>query len=293
MKKLRDLIYVDEGRLDTYVEQIGSPTGSHTALLWKFGVKPSGLSAEVTGQRAERERNRSDKIEIFLSHLKKTKMLDTGRVVDTRRYYNTNDRVFRLEEECNAIPVEIPTENGSFALKIWISDRDQFGEPNRLILIQNPPRDDAETYNPGSGYSVLLALQESGCNLEELFSSAKVGPLGRVKILQQQVDADGYESEIQSTAPRRKDHFESMAELSRTSMLMKRNRDAYHEALTHVREDKLQERFSSDPGGFLSWLGAKIGSQRQIETLYRIRDIFMDPILPSSVVTIGYPIFIS
>ena len=48
-----------------------------------------------------------------------------------------------------------------------------------------------------------------------------------------------------------------------------------------------------DPFGELSQIGAQIGPQRAIRTLYRIRYSFLTPGADTKMSTVGYPIFVA
>jgi hypothetical protein len=61
-------------------------------------------------------------------------------------------------------------------------------------------------------------------------------------------------------------------------------------------DEKVQARFAFKPLSVLREMGAEVGAQQNVETLYRVRDVHMETLQdggPIAIVTFGYPIFVS
>jgi hypothetical protein len=292
--RLRELIYVDDRRLDSYAEQIGPTTVYDKVPKWTIGASLIGIKVEATQERLARQLSKPEKINAVLKGLRGGSSLDYDRPRDLS-YFGQMDKVFRLET-CVAVSVRIPareTGDSSFrGMGMWVSENNTRAEPHRLLLIEDFARDDDSQFDPSSGYSTLLALSQEGYNLQHLFERAGVGPFADLQ--RQKVIADQAYDAVERDWGDIKKGF-NLESVQRTPKAQRKN-EAYLDSLARLSEEELGGRFANDPVEFFSWLGATIGSRRTIETLYRIRQVFVDSTekkRSNSIVTIGYPIFIA
>src|SRR5438270_8303087 len=118
--RLRNYIYFDNKRLDSYVNQITSPIAYDKVPFFKVGLSMLGLSVEGQQQRPSRERTVEEKIPILLEHLRRKRQLAIERICH-KAYYGKNEGVLRLEE-CDATRVRLPpTKKMKSEAVLWIS----------------------------------------------------------------------------------------------------------------------------------------------------------------------------
>src|ERR1041384_1203717 len=103
---LEEYLYVDDRRLDKYVEQIGSLIIYDKVPIWTAKLSLLGPAAEGTQQRTGRPLRQSEKIKRLLDHLKKYDLIAEGRFTG-RNAFTPNAKMFRLET-CWAVKTFIP-----------------------------------------------------------------------------------------------------------------------------------------------------------------------------------------
>ena len=106
--RLRNYIYFDDKRLNSYVNQITSPVAYDKVPLFKIGLSMLGLSVEGQQQRPSRERTVEEKIPILLEHLKRKRQLALERICH-KAYYGKNENVLRLEKTMKTMRPNQPT----------------------------------------------------------------------------------------------------------------------------------------------------------------------------------------
>lgn len=286
---LRDYLYVDNKRLDSYVNQITSPVAYDKVPLWKVGLGLGGPSVEGQQQRPSRERTAEEEIPILLNHLRKKRQLATERISSTT-YYGKNDAVLRLEE-CEAVRLRVPAigKMKSDAI-LWISEGDQ--NSGRLIILQNDGKnDDEEDYGAHSAYSTLLNLYQQGISLslaedEDVVQELKAQTRRRLV-------RDIEQSPIKSfyTFPGRSKMINSELVDAEVEKIVEN-----HPRLKNPIDEDWKKRFAKDPVEALSRLGARVETSMRIETLYRVRTVYIEEgasFQKPLVVTFGYPVFVS
>src|SRR5579872_2815216 len=103
---MRELIYVDQNRLDSYARQV-EPGGAVVKVpKWVFGWSLTGPNVGGERQQNFRPRVIEEKIDLLLKHLKKNSELAEGRISDGS-YFN-NPPVFRYETNCTVVGVDLP-----------------------------------------------------------------------------------------------------------------------------------------------------------------------------------------
>jgi hypothetical protein len=297
MADLRDYLYVDEPRLDTYVKHFSSTTVFEKVPIWKVVFKLTGPSVEGTQERPARQLSVGEKVELLLDYLKKEKLVDHGRIGRDTYSFSQNERVFRLET-CQVVSVIVPPNESATppfkGLKMWVSERDERGEPNLLILLGDFNRDDEPSFYTMSRYSALLALADEGYGLKQAYESAGVGPFADLRrekdeLVREEAEAKIREARDLAGAKYGRRNFEDFVPTAGFSTERKR----LLEAESRLSEENLREEFSKHPVELLKRLAARTGARQRVETLYRVRSAMYDIAGPDSIVTIGYPIFIS
>ena len=271
---LEEYLYVDEKRLDTYTEQIGSTVKFEKVPIWSVKFSLTGPEAGGTQQRFQMPLTRQEKVDRLVYYLKEKSLLGDGRLLDRERTFTIRkpEAPFRLET-CDAVRVFIPPVpalnprsqlgrkrlleqlpkkardplHGFSGLNIWFSDRHHASSSNaecrgQLLLIVGFPKDDVAHYEARSAYSALQSL---------------VDQLG---------------SEVEKTI--------------------------LHDLRYEQPEmaSSLQKRFAADPIPALEAAGAEVAGWRTITTLYRVRQAVVFNELDDdreTIATIGYPIYIT
>lgn len=180
----RDYLHIDETRLDSYIEQIGSTSTFRKSPSLKFGISDSGpnISAELATQ--SREKTNHEKISELINYLEHNDHISHTRpalVHESGDYIKIPDFVL---EECDAYRILIPSTKdleGRAGIVIWVSEwpleknLNLLCPPGLLCLIQDSTHDDTK-YTAGfshSGYTWLQALlyQLSQENIETKLST--------------------------------------------------------------------------------------------------------------------------
>ena len=165
----RDYLYIDETRLNSYLEQISSTTTFRRSPSLKFGISDSGpsISAELATQ--SREKTKHEKVSDLINYLEHNGHVSHTRpalVRESGDYIEIPDFVL---EECDAYRISIPSTKdleGRAGIVIWVSEwplkrnLNLLRPPGLLCLIQDSTHDDTK-YTAGfshSGYTWLQAL---------------------------------------------------------------------------------------------------------------------------------------
>lgn len=233
-RSIVEYLYVDERRLDAYVEQIGLPIEYDRVPNWDGETLPSCREAAGAQGVHSRPLTRTEKIEMLLQHLTASDLIATSR--PTSHLSQPTDFATEI---CMAAKVVVPpkSESGikSPSLNVWISlPIGEEGNPNdvrqrsragMLCLIEDWSQADREPFCLGvSGYTFLSALlaslnSESQQNVLTDFRGFAYGDYVRI-------------SEMERISP-----------------------------------------FVADPFGALEDLGCTTGTPRHVRVLYRIREI--------------------
>jgi len=298
---IQDYIYVDEKRLDSYVEQIASPEVTVKTPVWTFGLSLAGPKVQGVQQQTSRNRTQSEKIELLLKHLSAHKELAEGRIQNIS-YFN-HPPVFRIET-CSVVSVYVPPlrprETGPDALTLWISA----DSPYRLFLLQDFQKSDDTAFNARSGYSSLLLIYQEVISRSRKYQDSFVSELRnqelkrlrRLPQWQPHVPTTRFGSSVSKPFeilnPEMRNPEAIFEEADRQ---VERQLNQYF-PLRNPLDAELQQRFAIDPISVLTEMGAEIGGHRNIKTLYRVRDVHMES-LPGeqkpAIITFGYPIFVS
>ncbi len=163
---LRDYLYVDERRLDRYLEQFSSTSTYDKVASVGVGLSGSGPSAHAEQARHPRRKSTHEKIEELIGYLERNGHLRRHRPGG----FDEDDLVrpdFAIEE-CEAVKVLIPRADGAAdaesGVVVWISewpdDRPEhpWRRPGVLCIIQDGSLDDRRRYASFSSYSWILAL---------------------------------------------------------------------------------------------------------------------------------------
>jgi len=234
-----EYIYVDERRLDSYLEQVSSRRAYDKVPVWKTAGSLVGPQVEVTQARFPRDLTIHEKVGTLVDRFRSHELIDSNEPT-----YNP-DKVFRLET-FQAIRFHIPPSSSRSmefkGLNLWVSGypvgpNAEAARPRHVIyLLEDYPNDDGAMWHHTS-FSIFAALVR---DIQAEFSQTVVG-------------------------------------------------HALHD------HDSLPEQwYRQSPTQLLQTLGARMGADRRITSLYRLRATFSDrwshPWEPG--VTYGYPIFI-
>lgn len=185
-------MYVDEIRLNSYMEQIGSTSAFQRSPSLKFGISNGGpsLAAEIATQVHEKTTHRKvSELVKYLEHNGHISYTRPALVHESGDYIKIPEFVL---EECDAYRILIPATkdlDGRAGIVIWVSEwplesnLNLLCPPGVLCLIQDSTRDDNK-YTAGfshSGYTWLQALlyQLSQENLEtKLSKKYPLSPIG-------------------------------------------------------------------------------------------------------------------
>lgn len=161
----RDYLYIDETRLDSYIEQISSTSTFRISPSLKFGI--TKLSGELNAQL--REKTNHEKVCELIEYLEHNDHIShnrPGSIQDCAGGAKTPDYVL---EECDAFRILIPSKNdpgGTAGIGIWVSEwplmrkEELFRPPGILCLIQDSTHEDKKDTAgfSHSGYTWLQAL---------------------------------------------------------------------------------------------------------------------------------------
>jgi hypothetical protein len=155
---LVEYLYVDQRRLDAYVEQITSPLRVERVPLWQATASLSGLSASAGQSSVTRPLTTHEQVKALLEHLEREHA-----VARDRRVLTPHSPVVFKAETCRAARVVLPLTGGpgggGRGLALWATQRrashlDLPGSESRaqrchedLLLLEDYPRSD----EPGIG----------------------------------------------------------------------------------------------------------------------------------------------
>jgi hypothetical protein len=301
---LRDYIFVDHARLDSYVEQIASPSTYDKVPVWSWGLSLTGPKVEGKEDRKERERTTSEKINLLLNHLEKIGHLAQGRIQGPTYFDHTYS--FRIET-CQVVTVQIRSsslkQSEAADLVLWVSEalyKDPFHfsmnkespEPHRLFLLKGTSKNDDTTYSAKSAYSTLLQLYEEGVSLSREFDETFMSDL-RAKKLKEVLR----KRKLKTFTPRRSSVIGTFGEDDPEQMEQEVDEQLRADpSIVNPHDEELKREFATNPLGAFRRMGASLGDLRVVEALYRVRAAYMEtqlPDRPPAIITFGYPIFVS
>jgi hypothetical protein len=163
----REYLYVDQERLNSYLEQISSTSTYDKVPSLGLGLSRSGPSVRAEQARHVRPKFTHEKIEELIAHLNRNGHLRRDRpcwVCSSEDDLTTPPFVL---ETCDAVPVLIPaTDDGQGApgVMIWVSEwpidrrENVLHRPGLVCIIQDASRDDRQHRPSFSSYTWLLPL---------------------------------------------------------------------------------------------------------------------------------------
>ena len=270
---LVEYLYVDDARLDAYIEQIGSPVTYDKVPVWKAELGLTGPKAAASQERRARALTRHEKIVALLEHLEQGDLIDTKRVSGRAwRQLETNNFIY---ESCTASKVFIPRKSGAElgGVTLWVC-------PALLQPKDESKSPDLESFSYGEGPGLLCLLEDFRKSDETPFSGYQESTY---TILESIILAIGEELNTLVVA----DLFSEGA-IGRSGRY-----DAWDRAQPHM------EKFVKDPLTMLENAGGRVTKPRRIRVLYRIREFGPEEgdeglnEFASSTSVFGYPIFVS
>lgn len=168
---MREYVFVDQYRLNSYVEQIPSAIGKLTKRTVRASASPTSPSVEVTREETEKALNTHEKIVALQAHLAKEKLLARRRplAMNGENGQPFEQRPFILESTL-ATKVVFPTSGlstvpGLKGLALWVSDpnpKQLSLEPwefrGTFLLLPEAVWDDSPVDSVYSGCSALQAV---------------------------------------------------------------------------------------------------------------------------------------
>lgn len=261
-----EYIFIDEPRLDKYVEQFTSETTSDKAPVWKALSSIRGPAAEGRQQRFARSLTTHEKLTTLLQYLRQEDLVAEGRptrstaearLKQIERFWETGEEFDEEDEGAKEIPfrlenclarrirIQLPTfklpdkyrknltENtNSLDINIWLSwpDQNQISDEAHHKENENEP-----SQLPG----ILYLLEGSPDDDEYWFV---VGAVFKV--------------------------VEVSNKLFSFILLHPDSKRDQEKVFRQVKS------FSVSPFSTFETLGASVGPERRIKTLYRVRDTF-------------------
>lgn len=304
---LEEYLFVDDQRLDAYVDQLGSPVTYDKVPVWEARFSLTGPEASGTQERHARALTRTEKIGRLVEYLEKHDQLLSGRPTG-REVFHDNTTVFRLES-CRASRVLIPA----------LSPEDIAHDDTIDKLLAHS----LET-TPAPGDSTWLRLFVPLYSQLNRQRRARHIHERRLQIARQQLQGFGginlWVSDRRregGTAARRgggqlllvagfprddERHFHAWSAYSALACFLHELRaDVDRTVLRsfagdmHNQPSSFQDGFLADPAATLAEAGASVSPGRAITTLYRIREavLYRDPADGAeAIATFAYPIFI-
>jgi hypothetical protein len=159
---LREYLYVDEKRLNSYVEQISGPVTYDKVPTYVVGVSLAGPKAEATQSRLGRPFTSHEKVLRVEEYLREQRLLHDGRPRESGVNWRPEGEFF--VEETRATKAFIPPAKSFPGLAVWFTpeikrEKDDYFESRHLYLFEDYPRDDSEPrIPPASGYTYLMFL---------------------------------------------------------------------------------------------------------------------------------------
>jgi hypothetical protein len=157
---LVEYLYVDQRRLDSYIEQIGSTRTYDKIPVWSIGLGLTGPTASGTQDRFARERSVHEKIELLRRHLRESEYFSDSRPVLIAETVGNQVTIVFYEEAIDACRIVIPARQGvpgARDLHIWIAE-EQNGRPVKhtlLALLEDFNQDDTPGAYGLTSYSAL------------------------------------------------------------------------------------------------------------------------------------------
>lgn len=313
---LAEYLYVDAARLDSYFEQISSPIAFDKNPTWKVGISLTGPVGERTQSSVPRPYTQHEKICAVLDYLHQNSQLRDPEQ-DTFAAF-----VF---ESLDATRVHIPVPkdaglNRDF-LNLWVGAPKTAGSGFRFLLENFSGKEDGR---PAvlSGFSCLQAMldeygqivrdfliqnierAQEGNSPKKLTNESwdrfkRVVPWSQELrgLISSELERAGFSHTslpvvIDSWGDVDKKIFSIALDKKRYSLRM-----TPHDVIIERQEDKeLSLALISEPLTALEHWGAKIGDQRPVDALYRIRQAGRDyALLPHlrHITVVGYPIFLA
>lgn len=268
-RSIVEYLYVDERRLDAYVEQIGPPVRYDRTPTWEGDEPDTCPGAAGTGGVQNQRLTRSEKAELLLQHLQENDLLGTFRPTPTTSDYPADssfpERFWPRDfvyETCTVRKVVVPAK------------RDSGPESRSLVLWLSPTIDDEG--EPGDSDRL--------CRLRRTF---KAGMLCLI--------ADWSQADAAPYFAAASGYSFMHTLLSGLSSESPRTVLAGSEGFAVTKTEAVVP-FFADPFGTLSDLGCAIGIARRVRVLYRVRETSLYNGPESGIVLLGmfaYPIFIA
>jgi hypothetical protein len=123
MMMLREYIYMDEWRLNSYFEQLSVPVAYDKVSTWKVALGLTGPKAEATQSRTGRPFTTHEKVDKFLKAIKDAGLMASGRFRDPYEE-EPGANPFRVETmDAIRVRLEVPEGREDNQLYVWVSLR--------------------------------------------------------------------------------------------------------------------------------------------------------------------------
>lgn len=163
---MREYIFVDKRRLDSYVDQIRSPLTADKLPEWSVGLSLAGPKAGGSQKQVTRPLASHEKVEELLTHLRKHKWVTTGSPSTSHGIHTSP--TFRIDTVTATRVFLPPTESARTdfnGLHIWFAHYDAKEAPGRnsdengkLFLLEDISEPDSSPHHFVSAFSELLLL---------------------------------------------------------------------------------------------------------------------------------------
>ena len=131
-----EIIYVDTKRLDSYVEQLGSPNTFDSIPIWGANLSLLGPSAGATQQRPIRKLTQIEQIRLVIRKLSKKGWVSMTSPTSSDQIWGAKTPAFCIDS-FNATRVFLPPQEGTNfeGIMLWIARYDVKEKEDGLIIM--------------------------------------------------------------------------------------------------------------------------------------------------------------
>jgi hypothetical protein len=178
-EELTDYLYCDDQRINSYFEQISDPVAYDKVPVWKAGLSLTGPTAEGSQARPGRPFTLHEKVQKIVDHLRKSNLVENGRLKHPFADPNRRELPFRIEAMSARKAIIRPQKDmpDSRGLGLWVSTKPDDSTPKigALFLLEDFRGDDGDySGSRFSSYSWLALLSET-LEVKSLSSDVQTG----------------------------------------------------------------------------------------------------------------------
>ena len=160
---LREYLYIDERRLNSYFDQVSIPVARDKVSSWKVALGITGPRAEASQSTRDRPFTTEEKLDKFLDAIREAEIVGVGQHAEYSPPYGTE---FRMESlEAKRVCLQSPGLTQDDKLFLWVAGQTEgLCRGHRCgpttVLIEDYRGADNGSWRWLSGYSALIMLLE-------------------------------------------------------------------------------------------------------------------------------------